>query len=169
MITENNDITATLPADVAALQAMVRELQSQLKISNLRGDRLEYKLRDLIRRMYGAKTEKLNPAQRLLFGILEEQPMAALLPAASNNTQTTAGAGKKRGGGRKPKPENLPIRREIIDLPEEQRQGLVKIREEITEQIEYQPSLFYRLQLVRPVYAHPKKEHAPVVAALPPQ
>jgi transposase len=170
MITENNDITATLPADVAALQAMVRELQSQLKISNLRGDRLEYKLRDLIRRMYGAKTEKLNPAQRLLFGILEEQQLAAaLLPAASNNTQTTTGAGKKKGGGRKPKPENLPIRREIIDLPEEQRQGLVKIREEITEQIEYQPSLFYRLQLVRPVYAHPKKAQAPRVAALPPQ
>src|ERR1700676_1279961 len=112
MITENNDITATLPADVAALQAMVRELQSQLKISNLRGDRLEYKLRDLIRRMYGAKTEKLNPAQRLLFGILEEQQIAvALLPVSSNNTQTTTGLAKKKGGGRKPKPENLPIRR----------------------------------------------------------
>lgn len=170
MVTENNHIADTLPADVATLQALVRELQSQLKISNLRGDRLEYKLRDLIRRMYGAKTEKLNPAQRLLFGILEEQQMAAaLLPAASNNTQTMASAGKKKGGGRRPKPENLPIRRQLIDLPEEQKAGLVMIREEITEQIEYQPSRFYRLHLVRPVYAHPKKEHAPVVAALPPQ
>ncbi len=61
------------------------------------------------------------------------------------------------------------MRRRVIDLPPEQTQGLVKIREEITEQIEYQPSRFYRLQLVRPVYAHPKKAHAPVVAALPPQ
>jgi transposase len=60
-------------------------------------------------------------------------------------------------------------RRQHIDLPEDQRQGLVKIREEITEQIEYQPSRFYLLQLVRPVYAHPKKEQGPVVAALPPQ
>ncbi len=90
MITENNHIADPLPADVATLRAMVQELQSQLKISNLRGDQLEYKLRDLIRRMYGTKSEKLNPAQRLLFGILEEQQMAAaLLPVASNNTQTT--------------------------------------------------------------------------------
>jgi len=65
--------------------------------------------------------------------------------------------------------QNLPVRRRLINLPAEQKEGLVKIREEITEQIEYQPSRFYRLHLVRPVYAHPKKEHAPVVAALPPQ
>jgi len=121
--------------------------------------------------MYGAKSEKLNPAQRLLFGILEESVVAAAaVPPASTQNTAAAGAGKKkRGGGRKPKPENLPIRRELIDLPEEQRRGLVKIREEITEQIEYEPSRFYRLHLVRPVYAHPKKEHAPIVAALPPQ
>jgi hypothetical protein len=105
----------------------------------------------------------------LLFGILEESVVAAAAPPISTqNTSSAAGAGKKKGGGRQPKPENLPIRRELIDLPEEQRQGLVKIREEITEQIEYQPSSFYLLQLVRPVYAHPKKAHAPVVAALPP-
>jgi transposase len=170
MITEKNPITDPLPADVAALQALVRELRSELKISTLRGDRLEYKLRDLIRRLYGAKSEKLNPAQRLLFGILEETPIEEPLPpATSNNTPTTAGVPKKKGGGRKPKPENLPIRRQLIDLPEEQKAGLVKIREEITEQIEYQPSSFYRLHLVRPVYAHPKKKHAPIVAALPPQ
>lgn len=170
MLNNNDDITDTLPADTATLQTLVRELQSQLKISNLRADRLEYKLRDLIRRMYGAKTEKLNPAQRLLFGILEESVVAAAAPPASlNSTSSAAGVGKNRGGGRKPKPENLPIRRQLIDLPAEQRQGLVKIREEITEQIEYQPSRFYLLQLVRPVYAHPKKQHAPIVAALPPQ
>jgi transposase len=170
MITEKNSITDPLPADVAALQALVRELQSELKISTLRCARLEYKMRDLIRRMYGPKSEKLNPAQRLLFGILDETPIEA--PAtgtASNDKSASTATTKKRGGGRKPKPENLPVRRRLIDLLPEQKEGLVKIREEITEQIEYQPSRFYRLHLVRPVYAHPKKKHAPVVAALPPQ
>jgi hypothetical protein len=61
------------------------------------------------------------------------------------------------------------VRREVIDLPEAQKAGLVKIREEITEQIEYQPSQFFRLQIVRPVYASPQRAHAPIVAALPPQ
>jgi len=170
MITENSHITDPLPADVTALQTLVRGLRSELKISNLRCARLEYKMRDLIRRIYDAKSEKLNPAQRLLFGILDETPFEA--PTASpapNDKEASSKSTKRRGGGRRPKPENLPVRRRLIDLPAAQRQGLVKIREEITEQIEYQPSRFYRLQLVRPVYAHPKKAHAPVVAALPAQ
>jgi phosphatidylserine/phosphatidylglycerophosphate/cardiolipin synthase-like enzyme len=117
MITEKTHLTDPLPADVAALQALVRELRSELKISTLRGDRLEYKLRDLIRRLYGAKSEKLNPAQRLLFGILEETPIEEPLPpTASSNTPRSAGVPKKKGGGRKPKPENLPIRRQLISL-----------------------------------------------------
>ncbi len=169
-MTETTHLIDSLPADVTALQAMVRALQSELKISNLRNARLEYKMRDLLRRIYDTKSEKLNPAQRLLFGILDETPVvAAATSTAADAKQTLKGASKKRGGGRRPKPENLPVRRRVIDLPAEQKAGLVKIREEITEQIEYQPSRFYRLQLVRPVYAHPKKAHAPVVAALPPQ
>jgi transposase len=168
MVTDKSPLIDSLPAEVTALQALVRELQSELKISNLQRARLEYKLRDLIRRTYGAKSEKLNPAQRLLFGILDET-LPDQAATVSTDKHTLAGPTKKRGGGRRPKPENLPIRRKLIDLPAAQKQGLVKIREEITEQIEYQPSRFYRLQLVRPVYAHPKKEHAPIVAALPPQ
>jgi transposase len=169
MMTENSPLTDSLPAEVTALQAMVRALQSELKISNLRNARLEYKMRDLLRRIYDPKSEKLNPAQRLLFGILDEAPIEPPATSAASNNQQTSKPAKKRGGGRRPKPENLPVRRRVIDLPAEQKAGLVKIREEITEQIEYQPSRFYRLQLVRPVYAHPKKAHAPVTAALPPQ
>jgi hypothetical protein len=81
MITENSHNTDPRPADVSALQALVRELRSELKISNLRCARLEYKMRDLIRRMHDAKSEKLNPAQRLLFRIIDETPIVP--PAAS--------------------------------------------------------------------------------------
>jgi len=169
MTTSNSHITDPLPAEVTALQGMVRALQSELKISNLRCARLEYKMRDLIRRIYDAKSEKLNPAQRLLFGILDAAPVEAPATSTASHDPLTSRPTKKRGGGRRPKPQNLPVRRRVIDLPAEQKEGLVKIREEITEQIEYQPSRFYRLQLVRPVYAHPRKEHAPVIAALPPQ
>jgi len=170
MITAKSSTADALPAEVTALQSMVRALQSELKISNLRCARLEYKMRDLLRRIYDAKSEKLNPAQRLLFGILDEAPIA-LVPGSTVSTdkQASSASAKRRGGGGRPKPENLPIRRRLIDLPAVQRAGLVKIREEITEQIEYRPSRFYRLQLVRPVYAHPQKAHAPAVAALPPQ
>src|SRR5579883_2450998 len=160
-------VTATLQdLDREALLSRVRELESLLKNSEARCAQLQYKLEDLLRRMYGPKSEKLNPAQRLLFG-LTEQP--AILPASLRSADSTGSSRRKRRGGRRAPPQNLPVRREVIDLPEEQKAGLVKIREEITEQIEYTPSQFYRRQIVRPVYASRERAHAPIVAALPPQ
>jgi hypothetical protein len=40
-----------------------------LKLSEARCAKLEYKLQDLLRRVYGPKNERLNPDQRALFGI----------------------------------------------------------------------------------------------------
>ncbi len=159
--------TAT-PQDLQpdALFARVRELESLLKNSEARCAKLQYKLEDLLRRMWGPKSEKLNPAQRLLFGLME-QP--AMLPTTPRSADGTGGSRRKHRSGRRTPPQNLPVRREVIDLREEQKAGLVKIREEITEQIEYTPSQFYRRQIVRPVYASRERAHAPVVAALPPQ
>src|ERR1700676_1910914 len=121
MMTENGQLTDPLPADVTALQAMVRALQSELKISNLRCARLEYKMRDLIRRIYDAKSEKLNPAQRLLLGILDAAPIEPPATSTAPNDPQSSRPNKKRGGGRRPKPENLPVRRRVIDLPAEKK------------------------------------------------
>jgi transposase len=160
---------ATAQTDRDALLARVRQLESQLKNSEARCAKLEYKLQDLLRRIFNPKSEKLNPAQQALFGLLETGAVVPVPLLTASETSTAAAAKRKKGGGRRPKPQNLPVRREVIDLPDEQKEGLVKIREEITEQIEYQPSQFLRLQIVRPVYAHPQRAHAPIVAALPPQ
>jgi len=166
-----------LPAEFASWKAFAQHLQgrladseSQRKISDLRCAKLERKVADLIHRVYGAKSEKLNPAQRLLFGILEGQE-ALLQPALMAQRQASGKStnAPRKGGGRRPIPDNLPVRRRILDLPPEQTKGLVVIRHEITRQIEYRPSLFYQLEIVRPVYASPDRTHAPMVRALPPQ
>jgi transposase len=163
-------ISAPDELDAHPLQVRVRELESLLKLSEARCAKLEYKLQDLLRRVYGPKSEKLNPDQRALFGIpVPGEALAPAQPMKTSEASKAVGMKRKKGGGRRPKPQNLPVRREVIDLPEEQKAGLVKIREEITEQIEYQPSQFFRLQLVRPVYASPKRTQAPIVAALPAQ
>ena len=73
----------------------------------------------------------------------------------------------RKGGGRRPVPENLPTERVVLDVPEAERLGLVKIREEITEEIDYRPSQFIRRQYVRPVYVASDKSVAPVQAAAP--
>jgi hypothetical protein len=43
-----------------------REIQSLLKLSEVRCAKLEYELQDLLRRVYGPKNESLNPDQRAL-------------------------------------------------------------------------------------------------------
>jgi transposase len=153
--------------DPEVLLARIRELESRLKISEARGDKLEYKLQDLLRRIHSPKSEKLNPNQWALFEIAGSG--TAFVQELKRAAGQTKNARRRRGGGRRRAPENLPVKREVIDLPEEQKAGLIKIREEITEQIEYQPSQFYLLQIIRPVYASRARTHAPIVAALPAQ
>jgi transposase len=150
------------------LLARVHQLESQLKLSEARCARAEYKLQDLLRRIYGTKSEKISPAQWALFG-LPDAAEAALARAASKAAASTTGTKSKKRGGRRAAPQDLPVHCEVIDLPEEQKAGLVKIREEITEQIEYRPSLFFRRQIIRPVYASRERAHAPIVALLPAQ
>jgi transposase len=162
-------VTRVPPAqhDLQILLARIRELESRLKISEARGDKLEYKLQDLLRRIHSPKSEKLNPDQWALFEIAVTD--TAFIQEVKKAAGRTTNAQRRCGGGRRRAPENLPVKREVIDLPEEQKAGLIKIREEITEQIEYQPSQFYRLQIIRPVYASRARAHAPIVAALPTQ
>ena len=81
--------------DVHALERRVRELESLLKISELRCAKLQYKLDDLLRRVFGPKNEKLDPAQRLLFGLLELGELPAPLPAPSQASGSTPST--KRG------------------------------------------------------------------------
>jgi transposase len=162
--------TNTPVDELDAWKARARELESLLKHWELRYAKLEYKHNDLLRRIFGPKNEALSPDQRALFGIgvapLQSPPPSNATPQAS---ATSATKPKRKGGGRRPKPENLPVHREVIELPEAMRTGLKVIREEITEQIEYRPSLFYRHQIVRLVYGDPERLRPPMLAPLPPQ
>jgi transposase len=147
----------------------IHELEATLKIETLARERAEAKLQDLLRRMYGPKSEQLSPDQlRLLLEPLEadeqlrqETPPVAVVVAKDKPV--------RKGGGRRPAPAHLPIERIEIDLPETEKAGMVRIREEITEEIDYQPSQFIRRHYVRFVYADPKKQAAPKMPSLPPR
>ena len=56
------------------LLARIRELESRLKLSEARCGKLQYKLQDLLRRIYSPKNEKLNAAQWALFEIAGTDP-----------------------------------------------------------------------------------------------
>lgn len=172
-LSTNNNLC--LPEDVATLQALVREqhvamaaLHAQLQIEKLGRERAELKVKDLLRRMFGPKSEKLNAAQGLLFGVASAAEQAAAVARDALKRARAVIKSSHRSSVRRSAPENLPILDTVrVDLPEEQKAGLVWIRDEVSYEQDYQPSQFFRRAFVRPVYAHPKKLHGPRIAPMP--
>jgi transposase len=170
------------PEELAALRAQVqslrseadrqarqiRDLESAVKVERLARERAEAKLKDLLRRLYGPKGEQLSADQlQLLFETLRaDEQLRQDVPAAPA-VAVKQEKKPRKGGGRRAAPEHLPIERVEIDLPEAEKAGLVRIREEITEEVDYQPSRFIHRHYVRFVYADPSKQTAPKMPALP--
>src|SRR5437762_5781210 len=153
-----------LPDDLETAHQLIRELLETLAQQLHLNAKLQHQLEQLLRARYGRKSEKLDPAQLLLFAqeILAESavlPPSTIAPAEQPAATTEGTAAKKNGHGRKPLPAGLPRRRVVHDLSPEQLPcpdcGVVRIKigEEISEQLEYVPASLIVLQHVRPRYA----------------
>jgi transposase len=166
MSTINIGSCEPLPGDVSSLQSLVRQLRSELTIEKLGRQRAEAKVKDLLRRIFSPKSEKLNALQGLLFAAASAAEHTA---AVTRDAIKRAGAATKRLPSLREKrraPENLPILDTVrVDLSEEQKAGLV--RDEVTYEQDYRASQFFLRAIVRPVYGHPKKLHGPRIAPMP--
>ena len=159
------DADTPLPDDLDAAHRLIRELLATLRQQTYLNEKLQHQLEQLLRRLYGRKSEKLDPNQLLLFA-------QEILEAAAAESETTpepeptpepvppaAAKPPAKGHGRKPLPANLPRRRVVHDVPLEQRLcpdcGLQRrcFGEEIREQLEYVPASIIVLQHIRPKYA----------------
>lgn len=129
---------------------------------------LQGKVDALVKRIYGAASEKLDAAdlQILLKGIVDipktEEPVAEEVPQRS----------KVPSPPRKRQPRT-PDDLEVVEkehVPEEVKQrpdDWRRIGEEVTEQLDYEPARFLKIRIVRPKYV--RKDHpyaAPVIAPL---
>jgi hypothetical protein len=159
-----------LPGDVPSLHTLVRQLRSELLIEKLGRQKAEAKVKDLLRRMFGPKSERMSALQGLLFGAASAAEQAS---GSAREALKLAQAVAKRVIARRSKrriPENLPVLETVrIDPPEAEREGLVRIRDEVSYEEDYKPSQFFRRAIVRGVFAHPKKLHGPKIAPLPPR
>ncbi len=108
MITAASSIEQ-LPRDVSTLQQMILTLLSQI-------DDLSGQLYYLKRQLFGKKSEKLDPAQRLLFENLYDEVKAKVEQQRQPKTEPVKEAKKKNANhkGRKPLPADLP--RQTIDI-----------------------------------------------------
>jgi transposase len=155
-----------LPTDLETCHQLIRELLESLSRQSHLNEKLQHQLEQLLRRIYGRKSEKLDPNQLLLFAreILEATGVdpAAALPAADAQPVESDGqpdSTKKNGHGRKPLPKGLERKRKVHDVPPEQLPcpdcGAVRtsIGEEIREQLEFKPASLIVIEHVRPKYA----------------
>jgi transposase len=158
----SSESTVPLPDDVAACHAVIAQLLEQLRDVRRENSHIQHQLEQLLRRLYGRSSEKLDPNQQSLFaGILDAlQPPAPPTPAPEPALMTTvARPAVKTPHGRRRFPADLPRRRIEHDLPEDQKpcpccgNPRHKIGEEVTEKLEYIPAKVIVLQHVQFKYA----------------
>lgn len=136
-----------LPDDIAQCHAMI-EAQAQM-IQQL-SSRLDF----LARRLFGPRSERVDPNQLVFEGVEAEAPPQ---PPPPEEAPTTAPA-KRKGHGRKRLAEDLPRKRVVHDIPEEDKvcpngKPRVVIGEDVSEQLDYTPASYFVIEHVRPVYA----------------
>jgi transposase len=158
---------------------MIEHLLSDMQSKDREILNLKCQLEVLRRRIFGRRSEKIDPNQLALFEDLSKQLEAAEAEQASEEVaEEKAQAnnnGKKKGHGRKPLPADLP--RERIELPPAEEdltcphchQAKVKISEKITEVLDYVPASFIVRQYIRPEYMCKGCENGFVIADLPPR
>jgi transposase len=150
-----------LSEQLARAAAQLVELQGENKL-------LREKIDALIKRLYGAQSEKIDPGQLLLMLQGLDAPGKAPEPVeAEAPRRSTAPSPPRERGPRIP--AHLPVVEEVID-PEPVKacpQAWRCIGEEVTEQLDYEPAHFFKRRIVRRKYA--RRDHpfaAPILAPL---
>jgi len=151
----------TLPDDAAVLKSLVAQLFAELQSRDGRISDLEHRLSLLLRKLYGNKSEKLDPRQTSLFDLLataaEDQvavaeqasPRAAGDNSPDETPAATSTTKQQPGHGRRRLPDQLQRREVLHDLTDSEKEALggaanlVVIGREVTEQLEWEPSCLY--------------------------
>jgi transposase len=165
MITANTSIDQ-LPDDTDTLKQMVVTLLSQI-------DDLSGQLYYLKRQLFGRKSEKLNPHQRLLFENLYNEIQEKIEHQKQPKIEKSKSKPNANHNGRRPLPEEL--KREVIEIEPCQEEKVCPvckspkqcIGSEITEKLEYVPASFYVKQYVRNKYACKSCQSNISIAQLP--
>ena len=152
---------AELSEQLARATAQHIEVQCENKL-------LREKIDALIKRLFGAQSEKIDPGQLLLMLQGLDAPGKAPEPVEAEAPRRSTDPSPPRVRGPRV-PAHLPVVEEVIDpepvkaCPEAWR----CIGEEVTEQLDYEPARFFKRRIVRRNYA--RRDHpfaAPIIAPL---
>ena len=181
MVQEAIPVNAPLSDDPVVLQRLLREqqrlIQELLSTVHDRDRELaaaHHRLEQLLRRMYGPRSERVNAEQPGLFDDSPPPPEPPPPAAPSEPEPPTPGQQKKKGHGRRKLPKHLKRIVKRHELPEAEKlcpccqKPRVQLSEEISEQLDYEPASLYVIVHIRPKFACleclKKAERGPVEA-----
>ena len=159
-----------IPATYQALLADYKILLEQNQKQQAQIQLLTEELNQLKRLINGSKRERFIPEANSSQGDLQlapEQQAPFEVHQQTEQITYTRNKGKPQytPHGRNPLPDHLP-RTEIILEPDEDTTGMKRIGEEVTQELDYEPSTLRVNLYIRPKYARPDGNGV-VIAALP--
>jgi len=164
-------------------QAQIEELTRKLDSAQQQLKKLQHQVEQLLKRIYGRRSEKFNPNQLMMF---EKEFIEALegggygcegVEEVSEIRVEKKRAIKRRHLGRIPIPDHLEREEVILDIPEEEKvcpktgKPLKMIGWEVSEKLEYRPGRLFVKVYKRPKYVSPDSEvseEVGVISALMP-
>lgn len=163
----------SLPNDLAQCHAVIAELTATVRLQEREKAALLHRIEQLLRQTYGRRSEKIDPAQLLLFAAQAMEAVAPDAQAEANAEEPSTP--KKKGHGRKRPPlelPHLPIEHPVADADKvcaECGGEKKRIGQKVTEQLEYAPASLFVIDHIQPVYACPCCQEGVVVAPKPAQ
>jgi transposase len=139
----------SLAADLEQLKKEKHELSEKLLQS-------QNELEAMIRRLFGRKSERFEDEDQLTFEFAGQDEIDDAREGIEQAVEENAP--KPKPGRRRRKrseifPESLERKEVVIDLPEDEKEGLVRIGEDIQETAHYRRPIVYILRKVFPKYA----------------
>jgi transposase len=154
-----------LPNDAAALRQMVVGLLEDRDRQEQRLRQLQHWLEQLLRARYGPRREQVDENQLFLFAAEVLARGGKTLPALEEGeapASKSKSESRRPGHGRGALPKSLKRQRVVYDLAEDRRQCaacqevLKRIREEVSERLEYVPASLVVIEEACQKYACPK-------------
>ena len=148
-------------------QLQIEELTKKLQSTERKMHMLQHQVEQLLKRVYGRRSEKLDPNQLMFDGLVLEalnQPVPQVppeLPVEQKAERKKPRTLKRRHPGRIPIPEHLERVEIVLDIPEGEKicpetgKPLKKIGEEVSEKLDYRPGKLIVNVYRRPKYASP--------------
>ena len=148
-----------MPDNLSACRALIEAQQATIDEQHQQIEKLRYELELFRRYLFGQRRERFveDPRQAQLFAM--DNVGAIDPPPTAEVEDSPAPSGRRRGHGRRRLPDSLPRRRIVYELSEEERRCpccgklRMKVSEEVSEQLEFQPASFYVKEHVRYIYA----------------